>query len=532
MNNNLKGEILLMETLGIKPNYAALAKQYGMDWRTVKKYHEGYTGKPKTRHKTSRLDRYQTEIRDKLKIRRITVKGVYEFMVDRYGIDELGTYSNFITYVKKHQLIQKKSHKAHPRYETMAGQQGQVDWKEDIPLVSKSGEKHVLNVCHMVLGFSKYSHLEISIQRRTDDVYRCLINCFEALGGVPEELLFDNMSTVASVNGRKKSVTKGMSGFAKDFGFKVRLCGTRKPETKGTVEARNKVIDWIRAYHGEFGTLEDLAEIIKEINTKMNIMINQETGMSPAALFYKEKEYLQPLPRASIMDTYLTPNKYKVSDEALIRYGNSRYSVSPGLIGEEVTVDVLSNKLYIYYNGKLVTNHALNDNPINYHENHYTEIMKGKVRETDMASVVSQNLKLMDRLLESRKVEVSNMEAGKSMEALMAYLNDSPYGNWIIGRFAHLSKENRSTFVKGMNRVLPYVANKEMFMSRLKFSVKSNGCRTLDYDCWMNDFMAAYKAEVILTDEGYEIIRSRYEKEITDFIEEQTALHGENENDE
>jgi len=114
----------------------------------------------------------------------------------------------------------------------------------------------------------------------------------------------------------------------------------------------------------------------------------------------------------------------------------------------------------------------------------------------------------------------------------MAYLNDSPYGNWMIGQSAHLSKENRSTFVRGMKRGLPYVANKKMFLSRLKFSVKSNYCRTLDYDCWMNDFMAAYKSEVILSDEGYEIIRSRYEREITDFIEEQTALHGGNENDE
>ena len=84
----------------------------------------------------------------------------------------------------------------------------------------------------------------------------------------------------------------------------------------------------------------------------MNITINQETDMSPTALFYKEKEYLQPLPHKSIIDTYLTPNRYKVSSESLIRYGNSRYSVDPKLIGEDVTVDLLDNKLYIYYNGK------------------------------------------------------------------------------------------------------------------------------------------------------------------------------------
>ena len=40
--NNLKGELSVMNNLGIKPNYAALGRKYGMDWRTVKKYHNGY----------------------------------------------------------------------------------------------------------------------------------------------------------------------------------------------------------------------------------------------------------------------------------------------------------------------------------------------------------------------------------------------------------------------------------------------------------------------------------------------------------
>ena len=36
MNTNLKGELSVMDSLGIKPNYAALGRKYKMDWRTVK----------------------------------------------------------------------------------------------------------------------------------------------------------------------------------------------------------------------------------------------------------------------------------------------------------------------------------------------------------------------------------------------------------------------------------------------------------------------------------------------------------------
>ena len=526
MDKNIKGELNLMKNLGIKPNFAALGREYGMDPRTVKKYYEGYEGKPKNRNKSSKLDNYKDVIRDKLTIKRITVRGVYEYMVDTYGYNSIGTYSNFITYVGKNKLIPKDITKGHPRFDTPIGEQGQVDWKEDITLVSRNNEKFVINVMHVILKYSTYSHLDISIQKRTDDVYRCLINSFKAFGGVPAELLFDNMSTVANVTGRKKEITKGMAIFAKDFGFKIRLCGTRKPETKGTVEAKNKVIDWIRAYDGEFDTIDDLMDIIETVNKRMNLTVNNETGITPMALFYKEKEYLHSLPPASIIDPYLSPNKYKVSTEALIRYENSKYSVNPKLIGEEVTVDVLSNKLYIYYNGKLVTNHQLNSNPINYHEEHYREIMKGKVKETDIESVVRQNLKLMDKLLEKRTIEVSNLQACKSEDALIAYLNDSSYGNWIINYYSHMSKENQKTFITGMRDVLPFVADKDAFMSRLKYSVKKDCCKTLAFDCLIEEFLLA-SGNHILTDDGYESFKERYNSEFNQFLEEERKSHEE-----
>ena len=244
----------------------------------------------------------------------------------------------------------------------------------------------------------------MTAQKRFDDVARGLINSFRKFGGVPKELLFDNMATVSNTNVTPKKPTDSIMQMAKDFGFKVRLCKARSPQTKGTVEARNKIIDWIRAYEGEFETIEELEVLISAVNKDMNISINQETKMSPTALFYKEKEYLKPLPHKSIIDTYLTPNRYRVSSEALIRFNGNRYSVDPKLIDEEVTVDCLDNKLYIYYNGKLVTIHALNDNPVNYKKYHYEQLMKDKINDADMETVVTGNLKMMDRLLDSRKV--------------------------------------------------------------------------------------------------------------------------------
>ena len=525
MHKNLKGELAIMDSMNIKPNYAALGRKYGMDYRTVKKYHNGYEGRPKTRNKGSKLDYYRTEIADKLEIKRLTVQGVYEFMVKKYGVERIGTYSNFNKYIKKHKLKPIKKEGGNPRYEKKPGEQAQVDWKEDISIANIYGEIFVINVLHVTLKFSRFSHLEFSIYKRFDDVARGIINSFVKFGGVPKELLFDNMSTVANIQATPKEPTKAISRLAKDFGFKIRFCKVRSPKTKGTVEAKNKVIDWIRAYEGEFETIEELALILETINRDMNITINQETDMSPAALYYKEKEYLNALPDKSIINDYLTPNRYKVTNEALIRYGNSRYSVNPKLIGEEVTVDILDNKLYIYYNGKLVTFHQLNKNPINYKEEHYKLLMEGKVKEIDMDSIVLENLEMMDNLLANRKVNVSKTEVLESEGALIAYINQSNYGKWIINRYAHLSTDDRLTFIKGINNILPYVADNENFISNIKFSLKQNMCQSIDFDCWVHDYMAFSKTDCILTDEGYEIVKQKYKNRIDKLLEEMRKQH-------
>ena len=149
-----------------------------------------------------------------------------------------------------------------------------------------------------------------------------------------------------------------------------------------------------------------------------------------------------------------------------------------------------------------------------------------EVKENDMDSVVSQNLQLMDKLLENRTIEVSNIQACKSEEALIAYMNGSPYGNWIINYYSHMSKQNQKIFVTGMKEVLPFVADKDAFMSRLKYSVKKDCCKTLAYDCLIEDFMLAW-GNYILTDEGYELFKKRYNDEFNQFIEEENKSHEE-----
>ena len=142
---------MLMDNLGVKPNYAALGRKYDLDWRTIKKYHNGYQGKPSTRNKGSKLDEYKVEIIDKLSIKKITVRGVYEFMVKKYGISRIGSYPNFNQYVIENKLKPTQNDLGHPRYEKNPGEQGQVDWKEDISIANAYGEIFTINILHVII---------------------------------------------------------------------------------------------------------------------------------------------------------------------------------------------------------------------------------------------------------------------------------------------------------------------------------------------------------------------------------------------
>ena len=54
-------------------------------------------------------------------------------------------------------------------------------------------------------------------------------------------------------------------------------------------------------------------------------------------------------------------------------------------------------------------------------------------------------------------------------------------------------------------------------------------CKTIDFDCYINDFMCGSESECVLTDEGYSKIQNKYKKEIEEFINDIKEQWSENE---
>ena len=400
MKKEVITQLRILKMSGIKPNFSELARQYGIDRRTVKKYYDGYEGKPEHRKRSSKLDKHYETIKTKLSLRGANVRAVYEYILEEVDSD-IGTYSNFSKYVRSRGLKPQKTEKGHPRYETAMGVQAQVDWKEDVTLKNRYGESFTFQVFDYKLGYSRYPIFTYKLYKTRQDVFDCLIASFKATGGVPKEILFDNMPSVVDRDGKRANISNEMRAFAKDMGFRIKLCKPRHAFTKGKVEALNKFLAWLVPYEGEFETEDELVSILDRINKKVCERICDETGVPPVLLFQKEKEYLQQLPSEKVINSYLSHDRQTtVRKDSMVIYMKCKYSVPAEYIGKPVRIKASGDSLYIYYSTDLVATHRISDKKLNYKKEHYTGLLAGcGVKADDIEMLAETNLRQMDAFL-------------------------------------------------------------------------------------------------------------------------------------
>ena len=352
-----------------------MAEIMNCDPRTVKKYLEGYVPKRRqTVERTSKLDEFKETINEKLELG-CSAMSIFKF-IQKDGYK--GSYSLLADYVNKHKC--KEIKKATLRYETSPGLQAQVDWKESIKMVSKSGEIFEVNIFLMILGYSRMKFLKLTSDRTQKTLFECMNETFKYFEGVPKEILFDNMPTVVDrANSRigHVKINSKFAQYAKDIGFNVVTCKAYRPQTKGKVEALAKLVDRLKIYNNEFETYEELQKIVNVFMKDINNEVSQATNQKPIDRIKKETKYLLPLPSQDILKTYISsPKEYKVSKESMVMYKGQKYSVPTSLIGESVSVKETDEYIHIYYTTNFITSHKKSNKFLNYKKEHIEDIAK------------------------------------------------------------------------------------------------------------------------------------------------------------
>lgn len=222
------------------------------------------------------------------------------------------------------------------RFETLPGPQAQVDWAY-FRYEDEGGQRQTVYACVSLRSFSRFMDVEFTERMDLDTLLRCLLNAFEAGGGVPKEVLFAPMKQVVLGRNDRGEVEwhPRMADFAALVGFRPQACRPRRAQTKGKGE---RLIRYVREnfWPGRrFTNLADLNEQAREWCARANRRVHGTTGAVPAEQLACEPR--QPVPERPRVE-HLLGEARKVSRDGVVSWGGCRYGVPWPWAGAQVVV--------------------------------------------------------------------------------------------------------------------------------------------------------------------------------------------------
>ena len=171
--------------MGKAPTPLARSSEYPKN--TARKYIEREEGSPPETERFSKLDAYKPQLHELMN------HGIFNCVVLLERLQAAG-YSGGITILKEyvHPYRPAKALPAVRRYETPAGKQAQMDW-DICHYTDSSGPFHKMPAFVMILGKSRVKYTEFTSQCDLSSLERCIVNAFSYFGGMPKNVLTDNM---------------------------------------------------------------------------------------------------------------------------------------------------------------------------------------------------------------------------------------------------------------------------------------------------------------------------------------------------
>jgi transposase len=194
------------------------------------------------------------------------------------------------------------------RFETPPGVQGQVDFAE----VHLPWGKRVALM--FVLGYSRLLWVQFYARQTMRTLMTGLEAAFASCGGVPRELLFDQLKAVILEDRRPRGghvlENPEFLRFAAHWGFRIRTCRPYRAQTKGKVERPIRYVRQSFLYGRAFAGDADLnAQALQWLAGTANVRTHGTTEEQPAVRFARdERAVLQPLAARPYRSLVLLPD--------------------------------------------------------------------------------------------------------------------------------------------------------------------------------------------------------------------------------
>jgi len=245
------------------------------------------------------------------------------------------------------------------RFEVPPGKQAQVDWStyEVCFGPAPSPPRRRVYCFGYILSHSRVLYAEFFPRADFYPFLRGHVNAFAYTGGVPKEVLYDNLkSVVASRWGGFVRFNDTFAAFARYYGFEARACQVSRPQTKGRIERSFDYLFKGFLQGREFESLEDLNRQLKAwLDDKANRRVHGTTGRVPWEVLDEEHPFLLPLP-AVPFDTSEVYSALCPLD-GLVSFQGNRYSMPPTCAGKTVLIRATETELILECEGRQVARH-------------------------------------------------------------------------------------------------------------------------------------------------------------------------------
>lgn len=351
--------ILDLHRQGLK--VAAIARQVGIDRKTVRKYIARGIEVPTYGPRQPR-DRLLDPWMDYLEARLEAYPGLSARRLLR-EISERGYTGGYST-VRDMVRMLRPAGGGSPfavRFETPPGQQAQVDFAQfRVRFTSAPDSVQIVWLFSMVLGFSRLIWGRFARRQTMQTVLACHRAAFEAIGGVPREILYDRMKTAVLGEDEDGRVVynRTLGEFARHYGYLPKACRAYRPETKGKVERPFRYIREDFFLGGTFRDLDDLnLQFGNWLGNVANPRVHASTDRIVNEAFAEERPTLQTLPL--IPFGAVLKLERRISHEGMVSVGGNYYSVPDATRRRVVEVHSLADEIQIFEDHRLIARHPL-----------------------------------------------------------------------------------------------------------------------------------------------------------------------------
>jgi transposase len=293
-------------------------------------------------------------IREVFKISKGNVVRVQEILQSEYGRNV--PYSTLTRIVRDLDLREDNQKPRSGTYEFGPGQEMQHDTSPHVVLLS--GNKVKAQCAGLVLGYSRKLFIQYYPSFTRFEVRVFLDAAFRFMDGACPRCIIDNTSViVAHGSGPDADIAPEMERFGHVFDVKFIPHAVGDADRKAKMERNFFYVERNFLAGRTFTDWHDLNEQAKRWCKEIaNQKLKRSLGMSPEAAYLMEKPHLTPLP-PYIPPVYQTLDR-GVDVAGYVRVDTNRYSVPERLIGKEVEVHKLWDRVEFFFKNQKVADHS------------------------------------------------------------------------------------------------------------------------------------------------------------------------------